>query len=84
MTNSKERHRENTIWQRRFWEHQVGDEDDLEIHLNYIHYNPVKHGLVENVADWPYSTFHRYVRHGLYPVNWGENPTSKADINFGE
>ena len=84
MTDSKERHRENTIWQRRFWEHQIRNEDDLDTHLNYIHYNPVKHGSVENVADWPYSTFHRYVRQGLYPVNWGENLASKADINFGE
>ena len=48
MTDSKERHRENTIWQRRFWEHQVRDDEDLHRHLDYIHYNPVKHGLVTN------------------------------------
>ena len=84
MTHSKERHRENTIWQRRFWEHQVRDDEDLFRHLDYIHYNPVKYGLVENVADWPYSTFHRYVQQGFYPVNWGENIAVKADINFGE
>jgi putative transposase len=65
MTDSKERHRENTIWQRRFWEHQIRDDEDLHTHLDYTHFNPVKHGLVENVADWPYSTFHRYVRQGF-------------------
>ena len=66
MTDSKERHRENTIWQRRFWEHQIRDDEDLHRHLDYIHYNPVKHAMVTNPADWPYSTFHRYVKQGLY------------------
>jgi putative transposase len=84
MTDSKERHRENTIWQRRFWEHQIRDEADLHRHLDYIHYNPVKHGLVERVLDWPHSTFHRYVKQGLYPVNWGENITSELGLSFGE
>ena len=49
------------MWQRRFWEHLIRDEMDLARHLDYIHYNPVKHGYVANVVDWPYSTFHRYV-----------------------
>jgi putative transposase len=84
MTDSKELHRECTIWQRRFWEHQIRDEEDLPRHLDYIHYNPVKHGLVANVADWPYSTFHRYVEQGLYPSDWGENITFDHDNNFGE
>ncbi len=84
MMDSKEHHRESTIWQRRFWEHQIRDEKDLHTHLDYIHYNPVKHNLVENVADWPYSTFHRYVKQGLYAANWGENITSTPDISFGE
>ena len=58
------------FWQKRFWDHIIRDEADLERHLDHIHYNPVKHGLVCNVKDWPYSTFHRYVAAGVYPVNW--------------
>ncbi len=84
MTNSKERHRECSIWQRRFWEHQIRDEKDLHAHLDYVHYNPVKHGMVVNVANWPYSTFHRYVKQGLYPVNWGENISFESNSKFGE
>lgn len=63
--------RERGIWQRRYWEHLIRDEADLRAHLDYLHFNPVKHGLVERVADWPYSTFHRLVRDGVYPVDWG-------------
>ena len=84
MTDSKERHRESTIWQRRFWEHQVRDDEDLHKHLDYIHFNAVKHGLVTNPADWPYSTFHRYVKQSLYPVNWGETITFGPGLSFGE
>jgi putative transposase len=62
---------ERGVWQRRFWEHTVRDEDDLERCLNYTHYNPVKHGLVAAVADYPYSSFHRYVKSGDYPPDWG-------------
>jgi putative transposase len=84
MTDSKERHRENTIWQRRFWEHQIRDDEDLLRHLDYIHYNPVKHAMATNPADWPYSTFHRYVTNGLYTANWGENLTWEIGLSFGE
>jgi putative transposase len=59
------------IWQRRFWEHTICNENDYENHINYIHYNPVKHGLVENVKDWPYSSFHRYVKKGILNLDWG-------------
>src|SRR5579883_871060 len=55
------------LWQSRFWEHTVRDEADFERHVNYIHFNPVKHGLVRQVRDWPHSSFHRYVRVGLLP-----------------
>ncbi len=61
---------ERGIWQRRFWEHAIRDDRDYEMHMNYVHYNPVKHSLVKNVKDWPHSTFHRYVRQGLYDKNW--------------
>lgn len=84
ITASKEKHREATIWQRRFWEHQIRDERDFQVHQDYIHYNPVKHGLVENVADWPYSTFRRYFSQGFYPPNWGENISFDNNNNFGE
>lgn len=67
---SKSRRREKGIWQRRFWEHQIRDQADLERHVDYIHHNPVKHGLVARVQDWPYSSFHRYVRDGLLPEDW--------------
>lgn len=67
---SKQKHRESTIWQRRFWEHQIRDEDDFSRHVDYIHFNPVKHGYVQQATNWPYSTFHRYVREGLYPQDW--------------
>ena len=53
---------EYALWQTRFWEHTIRDDSDFERHADYIHYNPVKHGLVSRVTDWPYSSFHRYVR----------------------
>jgi len=61
---------EREIWQRRYWEHTLRNEDDLRRHVDYIHVNPVKHGLVRSVKEWPYSTFHRCVRQGLYPDDW--------------
>ncbi|NJA05170.1 transposase [Methylococcaceae bacterium WWC4] len=61
---------ERGIWQRRYWEHLIRDEADFQAHLNYIHFNPVKHGWVKQVKDWPYSTFHRWVKRGVYPLNW--------------
>lgn len=63
--------RQSTIWQPRFWEHCIRDDDDFYKHLDYIHYNPVKHGYVKNVADWRHSTFHRYVKEKIYPIDWG-------------
>ena len=59
------------IWQQRYWEHVLRDERDFANHVDYIHYNPVKHGLVGKVIDWPYSSFHRYVKHGLCAEDWG-------------
>lgn len=61
---------EANLWQRRFWEHLVRDEQDFAVHVDYIHSNPLKHGLVRRVRDWPHSSFHRYVRQGLVPVDW--------------
>jgi putative transposase len=62
------------LWQGRFWEHTLRDERDVEQHMHYIHYNPVKHGHVQHVRDWPHSTFHRYVKNGVYPTDWGSAP----------
>jgi len=84
MTDSKQKRSESTLWQRRFWEHLIRNDQDYEIHMNYIHYNPVKHGLVTKVMDWEYSTFHRYVRDGVYNENWGANLDIPSDISFGE
>jgi len=61
---------ERGIWQRRYWEHLIRDEKDFAAHMDYVHVNPVKHGLVTRVADWPYSTFHRLVDEGVYPLDW--------------
>jgi putative transposase len=68
---------ERGLWQRRYWEHVIRDEADFAAHLDYIHFNPVKHGLVERAADWPWSSLHRYMAEGAYPLGWGE-----ADICF--
>ena len=59
------RRRETGIWQRRFWGHAIRDDADFERHVDYIHINPVKHGYVTRVCDWPYSSFHRYVKNAL-------------------
>jgi putative transposase len=70
-SESKLRKREKGIWQRRYWEHAIRNDDDLGRHLNYIHYNPVKHGIVPRAADWPYSSFHRFVEREQLPLDWG-------------
>ena len=67
---SKIAKRETGIWQRRFWEHTIRDETEFAQHVDYIHYNPVKHGLVGCPKDWPFSTIHRYVANGAYPSDW--------------
>ncbi|GLT24242.1 transposase [Zoogloea oryzae] len=62
---------ERGIWLRRYWEHQIRDEADLSQHVDYIHYNPVKHGLVKSAGDWRWSSFARFVQAGVYPADWG-------------
>ena len=63
---------EKEVWQRRFWEHLIRDETDLSRHVEYIHYNPVKHGLVTSPWEWEYSSFRKYVKDGIYPSDWAE------------
>jgi len=71
--------RERGIWQRRFWEHTIRDERDYATHMDYIHFNPVKHALVAAAADWPYSSFHRAVAQGIYPPNWAASGPALED-----
>ena len=67
---SRQKKKERTIWQRRFWEHTVRDEDELSAFCDYIHYNPVKHGQAQCPHAWPYSSFHRFVEGKLYSSDW--------------
>ncbi|MBL1293293.1 MAG: transposase [Thiotrichales bacterium] len=75
---------EYQLWQRRYWEHTLHSENDLQSHIDYIHYNPVKHGLVSSVCEWPHSSFHRYVKDGLLDVNWSDDINIYSNSNFGE
>ena len=70
-TNSMQKKKEKGLWQRRFWEHLIRDQDDFNRHVDYIHYNPVKHGLVKKPRDWPHSSFLRFVEKGVYEEHWG-------------
>ncbi len=82
ITITKDERGEYRLWQRRYWEHTLRDEDDRQRHIDYIHYNPVKHGHVERVVDWSYSSFHRYVRRRILPLDWGDDVEINGD--FGE
>lgn len=75
--------RKRSVWQRRFWEHEIRDERDLKAHIEYIHYNPVKHGLAKSPADWAYSSFHRYVRSGIYEKGWGADCEMSFEKSVG-
>jgi putative transposase len=74
---------EYQLWQRRFWEHTIRDDADFERHVDYVHFNPVKHKLGPAVADWPHSSFHRYVREGVLPNDWA-GAIGDAHGSFGE
>ena len=82
-TFARNRKGEHALWQRRFWEHTIRDDGDFARHVDYIHINPVKHGLVARVRDWPYSSFHRYVRRGVLPQDWAGTAAS-GEAGFGE
>lgn len=70
ISQARRKHRERGIWQKRFWEHRIRDEDDLMRHVNYIHFNPVKHSLVRCPHEWPYSSFDQWVKEGYYQYDW--------------
>ena len=78
QSSESKRKGERGIWQRRFWEHLIRDERDYRAHMDYVHINPVKHGLVPQVIDWPYSTFHRLVEKGVYPRDWAGSDIADA------
>jgi putative transposase len=88
VSAGKRRERRRGVWQRRFWEHVIEDEDDFEMHFDYIHYNPVKHKLVKCPSEWPASSFHRWVEAGVYPADWAcghhSAPAFPQDTDFGE
>ena len=75
---------EKGIFQRRFFEHTITSEEELNNQIDYIHYNPVKHGLVNNICDWQYSSFHKFVKQGLYENDWGNTKDIKniKDLDF--
>ncbi|HAU1150665.1 TPA: transposase [Legionella pneumophila] len=82
---SKTKYNEYRLWQRRFWEHTITSSDDYENHVNYIHFNPIKHGLVQNLSDWPHSSFHHYMQQGVFSENWtNPNCSYKTKQSFGE
>jgi putative transposase len=85
-SHSKEEKCERGVWQRRYWEHTVHDEDDLKRCVDYVHWNPKKHGYVGNVRDWPWSSFHRYVELGEYTLDWGADDPAPGydDPEWGE
>jgi putative transposase len=82
---SRLRRGEVSVWQRRFWEHRIRDGEDLRRHVEYIHYNPIKHGLVKTLGDWPHSSLHDHINRGWLDPGWGEiEPHGIADLEAGE
>ena len=80
---SRKSKRERGIWQRRYWEHQIRDDADLEAHVAYIYMNPVKHGYVSRASDWPHSSIHREIRLGRIDAHWG-NGENLENGQWGE
>jgi putative transposase len=74
---------EYAFWQRRFWEHTIRNEEDFARHVDYIHFNPIKHSLVSRVRDWPHSSFHQYVRLGILAEDWAGD-VSEGGLGYGE
>ena len=78
----RQKRNERGIWQRRFWEHLIRDDNDHARHVEYCYFNPVKHGLAQRVRDWPHSSFHRDVRRGFFPLDWAGDMDASGE--FGE
>ncbi|MEM9412160.1 MAG: transposase [Planctomycetota bacterium] len=88
ISASKQQQRRKGVWQPRFWEHCINDDDEFDAYFDYIHWNPVKHSVVDRVKDWPYSSFHRWVRQSVYSSDWGCGgiglKTVKSQESMGE
>jgi putative transposase len=84
INKSRQLKGERGIWQRRYWEHLIRDENDYEQHVDYIHYNPVKHGYVKSATDWTYSSIHMYISKGILSNDWGYNSDGVDCVEFGE
>ena len=84
ISTSRRKRRERGVWQRRFWAHLLTDQADFNNHVDYIHWNPVKHGVVERVVDWPHSSFHRYVKEGVYPADWAHSGDFDVSVDAGK
>jgi putative transposase len=82
LSDTRSRRGERAIWQKRYWEHLIRNEKDFSAHMDYVHINPLKHGLVKRVIDWPYSTFHRLVEEGIYPSGWAGN--GNDDLGYAD
>ena len=76
--------RSGRVWQHRYWDHIIRNQDDMNRHIDYIHFNPVKHNFVRNPFDWEHSTIHEYKKNGMYSDDWGVTDQIKIDGNFGE
>jgi putative transposase len=81
-SQSRQKRGERNLWQRRFWEHYIRDDIDFCRHCDYIHYNPVKHGLCATPSEWKYSSFHRFVAQNFYSSDWGQNETVKIPMEI--
>lgn len=84
ISTSRIKRREKGVWQRRFYEHTIRSEEELHSYLDYIHYNPVKHGYAKNVRDWEFSSFHKFVNQEWYDINWGSLEDVKNINNLGD
>lgn len=82
ISSGRKEERRRGIWLPRYWEHTIEDESDFDAHFDYIHYNPVKHGYVTCPSDWPWSSFHRWVREGVYAVNWACENQQETKLDF--
>ena len=84
VTSAQKRRGNRGIWQKRFWDRLVRDEDEFKALLDYVHYNPVKHGYVDRPGDWEFSSFQRWMVRGEYDRNWGSNPDGRIDFMVPE
>jgi len=82
---SRQKKHEAAVWQRRYWEHTLSSQEDIEEHLDYIHYNPIKHGYVKQSSNWPFSSFSRYVKQGIYEPDWAGGETGRTQrLDWGK